>query len=80
MDKVSAERSEASAAHVWRVVGPFVVPLLGALSGGVSSYMAIRIDIAELRAEVKTLNRIGDRHEIQIDRIIERDLQRDSVK
>lgn len=48
------------------------LPLIGALAGGVAAYIAIRSDIATLKAQVAILQSSNDRAHARIDSLQQR--------
>ena len=48
------------------------LPLIGALAGGVAAYIAIRADIATLKAQVAILQSSNDRAHARIDSLQQR--------
>jgi hypothetical protein len=51
-------------------IGIWLGPLLGALGGGLASYVAIRSDLAALRARVDNLENGVTRSHLRIDQIL----------
>jgi len=56
----------------------FLGPLIGALVGGVASYVAIRSDLAELKARMTIVEKVGDNAHERIDTIMHRRRSDDS--
>lgn len=48
------------------------LPLMGAAAGGLAAYMAIRTDIATLKAQVAILTASNDRAHVRIDDVQQR--------
>lgn len=57
----------------------FLGPLIGAVIGGVASYVAIRADLAELKARMTITEKVGDNAHERIDSIMQRRRSTDTM-
>jgi len=57
----------------------FLGPLIGAVIGGVASYVAIRSDLAELKARMSIAEKVGDNAHERIDSIMQRRRSSDTM-
>lgn len=57
----------------------FLGPLIGAIIGGVASYVAIRSDLAELKARMTIVEKVGDGAHERIDSMMARRRSTDTM-
>lgn len=57
----------------------FLGPMIGAIIGGVAAYVAIRADLAELKARMTIAEKVGDNAHDRIDSIMQRRRSNDSL-
>lgn len=51
------------------VLAQFVLPLLGALGGGIAAYSAIRSDLSAIKATMEILSKSVERAHVRIDEL-----------
>ncbi len=57
----------------------FLGPLIGAIIGGVAAYVAIRADLAELKARMSIAEKVADNAHERIDSIMQRRRRDDTM-